>query len=138
MGERNNTIIDQRMKITNKQTNRKDMFDPDTPANKKILEELGPEAKKMYGKALKQNSQDFKKGSGRGDGTAELMELHTGGREKEKIKKELVDSFIDASESVRKRGVTKKAKGGMIGGKKRYMNGGMVMSNRGVRDTKMS
>ena len=36
------------------------------------------------------------------------------------------------------RGVTKKAKGGMIGGKKRYMNGGMVMSNRGVRDTKMS
>jgi len=35
------------------------------------------------------------------------------------------------------RGVTKKAKGGMIGGK-RYMNGGMVMSGRGVRDTKMS
>ena len=35
------------------------------------------------------------------------------------------------------RGVTKKAKGGMIGGKKRYMNGGMVMPGRGVRDTKM-
>ena len=31
----------------------------------------------------------------------------------------------------------KKAKGGMIGGKKRYMNGGMVMPGRGVRDTKM-
>ena len=31
----------------------------------------------------------------------------------------------------------KKAKGGMIG-TKRYMNGGMVMSGRGVRDTKMS
>ena len=31
----------------------------------------------------------------------------------------------------------KKAKGGMIG-TKRYMNGGMVMSSRGVRDTKMS
>ena len=31
----------------------------------------------------------------------------------------------------------KKAKGGMIGGKKRYMNGGAVMSGRGVRDTKI-
>ena len=31
----------------------------------------------------------------------------------------------------------KKAKGGMIS-TKRYMNGGMVMSGRGVRDTKMS
>jgi len=31
----------------------------------------------------------------------------------------------------------KKTKGGMIGGKKRYMNGGMVMPGRGVRDTKM-
>ena len=37
-----------------------------------------------------------------------------------------------------KQGKLKRAKGGMIGGKKRYMNGGMVMSNRGVRDTKMS
>ena len=37
-----------------------------------------------------------------------------------------------------KQGTLKKAKGGMIGGKKRYMNGGMVMSGRGVRDTKMS
>ena len=36
-----------------------------------------------------------------------------------------------------KQGKVKKAKGGMIGGKKRYMNGGMVMPGRGVRDTKM-
>ena len=36
-----------------------------------------------------------------------------------------------------KQGKLKKAKGGMIGGKKRYMNGGMVMPGRGVRDTKM-
>jgi len=71
-----------------------------------------------------------KTGGGRGDGTAELMELHTGGRKKERIRQELVDSFTQASKEVRNRG--KKGPG------KRYMNGGMVMSNRGVRDTKMS
>ena len=59
MAERNNSIIDQRMKITNKQTNREDMFDPETPANQKILSTLNPESKKMYERALKQNSKDF-------------------------------------------------------------------------------
>jgi len=125
MAERNNTIIDQRMKITNKQTNREDMFDPETPANQKILSTLNPESKKMYGRALKQNSKDFKKGGGRGDGTAELMELHTGGRNKERIKNELIDSFLDMSKKVRS-----KAKGGTV---RAFNNGGAVMSGRGPK-----
>jgi len=153
---------------------------------------------------------------GRGDGTAELMEIHTGGRKKERVKKELVDGLLGMAREARSRGnltapktsqapkrrpqriedeaarssekkdrlkkdneiraayrvgakidtdaraapstiirgedattamfmkavfgddePVKKAKGGMIG-TKRYMNGGMVMSGRGVRDTKMS
>lgn len=54
--------------------------------------------------------------------------------------KNLLEMMEDGMEEFNKGGpvrAVKKAKGGMIGGK-RYMNGGMVMSGRGVRDTKMS
>jgi len=54
--------------------------------------------------------------------------------------KNLLEMMEDGMEEFNKGGpvqTVKKAKGGMIGGK-RYMNGGMVMSGRGVRDTKMS
>ena len=66
-----------------------------------------------------------KTGGGRGDGTAELMELHTGGRNKERIKNELIDSFLDASKKVRS-----KAKGGTV---RDFNNGGAVMSGRGPK-----
>jgi len=54
--------------------------------------------------------------------------------------KNLLEMMEDGMEEFNKGGAVrtvKKAKGGMIGGKKRYMNGGMVMPGRGVRDTKM-
>ncbi len=91
------------MKITNKQTNREDMFNPNTPANQKVIKTLNPESKKMYMKALKQNSQELKKGGGRGTGLAELRDLQTGGRKKEEIKKKLIESFLTASSKARKK-----------------------------------
>ena len=67
-------------------------------------------------------------GSGRGDGNAERLSL---------IRKELIKNKTLDKDGNFTRSLVSKAKGGMIGGK-RYMNGGMVMSGRGVRDTKMS
>ena len=68
------------------------------------------------------------KSSGRGDGDAERLSL---------IRKELIkNKTLDKDGNFTRRTVGK-AKGGMIS-TKRYMNGGMVMSGRGVRDTKMS
>jgi hypothetical protein len=46
------------------------------------------------------------------------------------------DIFLDSIEDAIKR--PPKAKGGTVRPEKRYMNGGMIMSGRGVRDTKMS
>ena len=73
--------------------------------------------------------------SGRGDGSAERLDLIR----KEVIRNKTLDK---ARRAVRGSSSTTsptvgKAKGGMIS-TKRYMNGGMVMSGRGVRDTKMS
>jgi len=68
-------------------------------------------------------------GGGRGDGNAERLSL---------IRKELIKNKTLDKDGNFTKSLVSKAKGGMIGGKKRYMNGGMVMSNRGVRDTKMS
>ena len=58
--------------------------------------------------------------SGRGDGSAELLDL---------IRKEVIRN----NSSIGKDGKFTSSISG-----KRYMNGGMVMSGRGVRDTKMS
>lgn len=60
------------------------------------------------------------KSSGRGDGSAELLDL---------IRKEVIRN----NSSIGKDGKFTSSISG-----KRYMNGGMVMSGRGVRDTKMS
>ena len=60
------------------------------------------------------------KSSGRGDGGAELLDL---------IRKEVIRN----NSSIGKDGKFTSSISG-----KRYMNGGMVMSGRGVRDTKMS
>ena len=76
--------------------------------------------------------------SGRGDGSAERLDL---------IRKEVIrNKTLDKARRAVRTGsgsssttspTVGKAKGGMIS-TKRYMNGGMVMSGRGVRDTKMS
>ena len=68
----------------------------------------------------------IKKGGGRGDGTAELMELHTGGRNKERLKNELIDSFLDMSQKVL-------SKGKGISKPRAFNNGGAVMSGRGPK-----
>ena len=83
------------------------------PRSNKTITQLKKEAadRKAAKESAKKYLQKNKKGSGRGSGTAELMELHTGGRKKERIKKELNDSFIDASKSARNRGKTKSKKG---------------------------
>ena len=60
------------------------------------------------------------KSSGRGDGSAELLDL---------IRKEVIRN----NSSIGKDGKFTSSISG-----KRYMNGGVVMSGRGVRDTKMS
>ena len=83
------------------------------PRSNKTITQLKKEAadRKAAKESAKKYLQKNKKGSGRGSGTAELMELHTGGRKKERIKKELNDSFIDASKSVRNRLKRKSKKG---------------------------
>tara|TARA_R110000737_G_scaffold254667_1_gene263961 strand:- start:2 stop:424 length:423 start_codon:yes stop_codon:yes gene_type:complete len=83
------------------------------PRLNKTIRQLKKEAadRKAAKESAKKYLQKNKKSSGRGSGTAELMELHTGGRKKERIRKELNDSFIDAAQSVRNRGKTKSKKG---------------------------
>ena len=56
------------------------------PRSNKTIKQLEKEAKdrKKAKESAKKYLQKNKKSSGRGSGTAELMELHTGGRKKEK------------------------------------------------------
>jgi hypothetical protein len=112
---------------------RKETIDLD-PRSDKTINRLKEEAakRKIVKDSAKKYRQDNMKSSGRGDGMAELMDLHENGRKKETIRKGLELAFTGAH-SLKP---FKKAKGGMIS-TKRYMNGGMVMSGRGVRDTKM-
>ena len=75
------------------------------PRSDKTISRLNEEAikKKIAKDSAKKYRQRNLKYSGRGTGSAELMELHTGGRKKEGIKKKLINSFLDASNSVKNR-----------------------------------
>jgi hypothetical protein len=103
---------------------RKETIDLD-PRSDKTINRLKEEAakRKIVKDSAKKYRQDNMKSSGRGDGMAELMDLHENGRNKERIKNELIDSFLDMSKKVRS-----KAEGGSV---KNYKNGGAVMKGRG-------
>ena len=103
---------------------RKETIDLD-PRSDKTINRLKEEAakRKIVKDSAKKSRQDNMKSSGRGDGMAELMDLHENGRNKERIKNELIDSFLDMSKKVRS-----KAEGGAV---KNYKNGGAVMKGRG-------
>ena len=96
----------------------------------------GVTSKSALRKAVKGNMKDFSKVSSVKE-FEDTLDAVIGGEDQDL---ELIKKYgDDAMKSKRfgSRRPVKKAKGGMIGGK-RYMNGGMVMSGRGVRDTKMS
>jgi len=66
------------------------------PRSNKTIKQLEKEAKdrKKAKESAKKYLQKNKKSSGRGSGTAELMELHTGGRKKERVKQELIAGML--------------------------------------------
>jgi len=106
---------------------RKETIDLD-PRSDKTINRLKEEAakRKIVKDSAKKYRQDNMKSSGRGDGMAELMDLHENGRDKERIKKELTDSFLDMSKKVR-------SKGEGISKPRAFNNGGAVMSGRGPK-----
>ena len=96
----------------------------------------GVTSKSALRKAVKGNMKDFSQVSSVKEFN-DTLDAVIGGEDKDlKLIKEYGDDAMKSKRFGSRRPV-KKAKGGMIGGKKRYMNGGMVMPGRGVRDTKM-
>jgi hypothetical protein len=104
---------------------RKETIDLD-PRSDKTINRLKEEAakRKIVKDSAKKYRQDNMKSSGRGDGMAELMDLHENGRKKETIRKGLELAFTGAH-SLKP---FNKAEGGAV---KNYKNGGAVMKGRG-------
>ena len=106
-----------------------------------MIERLDPyrgvAAKSALRKAVKGNIKGFDKVNSIKEFNDTLDAVTEGEDQDLKLIKKYGDDAMKSKRFGSRRPV-KKAKGGMIGGKKRFMNGAMVMSGRGVRDTKMS
>ena len=118
-----------------------------SPKERKLFKESGFRTGDRTSAQLKALEEKYKDRGRSGDKVykekfSELVADTTSVRQRDanlikKYGKDAMKARSFESPTAPKKTKVKKAKGGMIGGK-RYMNGGMVMSGRGVRDTKMS